>query len=143
MTRLLSKPVSVRSATSIIVSATGLVVVIGGVLVRFVDHDHFPNVWLGMWWALQTATTVGYGDVVPENVTGRIVGAVLMLQGLAFLAIVTAAITSTFVARAQRELAKGEDVEDEQAARHVDDRFDDQAARLDRLEALLARDADA
>ena len=49
--------------------------VASGVLIRFVDHHDFPNVWLGMWWALQTVTTVGYGDVVPTQLAGRIVGA--------------------------------------------------------------------
>ena len=42
---------------------------------RFLDHSEYSNVWVGMWWALQTVTTVGYGDVTPEHVSGRIVGA--------------------------------------------------------------------
>ena len=60
---------------------------------------------MGMWWAIQTVTTVGYGDVTPKAVAGRIVGTFVMLEGIAFLAIITAAITSTFVARAGREYA--------------------------------------
>ena len=52
-----------------------------------------------MWFALQTVTTVGYGDVTPGR-SRQLVAALIMLEGIAFLAIVTAAITSTFVARA-------------------------------------------
>ena len=32
---------------------------------RLVDPHTFDNIWLGMWWAIQTVATVGYGDVVP------------------------------------------------------------------------------
>ncbi len=59
--------------------------------------------WVGMWWALQTVTTVGYGDVTPAHVSGRIVGSVVLLYGIGFLTITIAAITSTFVTRAERE----------------------------------------
>lgn len=59
-----------------------------------------------MWWSLQTVTTVGYGDVAPSQLSGRLVGAVVMLEGIAFIAIVTAVITSSFVARAGQERAK-------------------------------------
>jgi voltage-gated potassium channel len=57
-----------------------------------------------MWWALQTVTTVGYGDVTPTHFGGRLVGAAVMLEGTAFIAIVTAVITSTFIARATKEV---------------------------------------
>ncbi len=60
---------------------------------------------VGMWWALETVTTVGYGDVTPRNVSGRIIASVVMLEGIAFLAIITAVITSTFVSRASAEYA--------------------------------------
>ena len=46
----------------------------------------------------QTVTTVGYGDVTPQRIEGRIVAAVIMLEGVAFLSIVIAAIIATIVA---------------------------------------------
>ena len=46
-----------------------------------------------MWWAMQTVTTVGYGDVTPRHTSGRIVAVFVMLEGIAFLTIVIAAIT--------------------------------------------------
>ena len=73
MSRFLREPPSVRTAASVIVTATTVVVVGGGALMRVLDPDEYSNIWVGMWWALQTVTTVGYGDVTPHNPSGRIV----------------------------------------------------------------------
>ena len=101
--RFSRQPPSVRNAAGVIVIATAVVVVGAGVLITLIDHDEYPTVGVGLWWALQTVTTVGYGDVAPKHVSGRLVGAAVMLEGIAFIAIITAVITSTFVARATRE----------------------------------------
>jgi voltage-gated potassium channel len=137
MTRFLREPVSIRGAVGVIVTATAVVVGGGGVAMRLLDHGEYSNIWVGMWWALQTVTTVGYGDVTPEHVPGRVVGAFVMLYGIAFLTITIAAITSTFVARAERErdVAEAQAEQEEQA--RVDARFDDLSGRLDQVEQLL------
>ena len=132
MTKFLREPPSVRGAAGTIVTATAIVVVFGGVLMRVLDRSEYSNIWVGMWWALQTVTTVGYGDVTPHNVSGRIVASFVMLEGIAFLAIVTAAITSTFVARATEEHLSAE-AEDEESD------YDKLAARLDELNGKLDR----
>jgi voltage-gated potassium channel Kch len=139
MSAFMAKPVSVRTAANVIVSATIVIVVLGGVLMRLLDGEEYPNIWKGMWWALQTVTTVGYGDVTPQNTSGRIVAAFVMLEGVAFLTIVVAAITSIFVARERREhdAVHPDAVDSGTAALHG--RFDDLEARLDRLEAMLSR----
>jgi voltage-gated potassium channel len=135
MSRFLREPPSVRTAASVIVTATAIVVVAGGVAMRLLDQDEYPNVWVGMWWAMQTVTTVGYGDVTPAHTSGRIVAAFVMLEGIAFLTIIIAAITSTFVARAAAERqAANEDTDERTEAA-----FDDLRARLDRVEAMLSR----
>jgi voltage-gated potassium channel len=139
MSRLLREPPSVRTAAGVIVTATAIVVVAGGVLMRVLDHDEYSNVWVGMWWALQTVTTVGYGDVTPKHTSGRIVAAFVMLEGIAFLTIIIAAITSTFVARAAEERDEAEKAEEETAEQRIEARLDDVTVRLDRLEALLTR----
>jgi voltage-gated potassium channel Kch len=90
-----------RDAAYLIGSFWAIAVVVFGVLERIVDPQTFSSAWLGMWWALQTVTTVGYGDVVPDQAIGKVIAAFLMLGGLSLLAVITASVTSGFVARAR------------------------------------------
>ena len=134
------EPPTVRLAASAIVTATAGVVVVAGIGIRVLDHKEYPDVWVGMWWAIQTVTTVGYGDVTPAHWSGRLVAVIVMLQGIAFLAILTAAITSLFVARASEELREQHRLEgaDELGPlAHADARFDELERRLERIEAAL------
>ena len=78
-----------------------IAIVVFGVIMRHVDPDSFDTIWDGMWWATQTVTTVGYGDIVPEQAGSQVIGAVLMIAGLSFFAVITGVITSAFVTRAQ------------------------------------------
>jgi voltage-gated potassium channel len=135
MERFMREPPSVRNAAGVIVLATTFVVVGAGILIRLIDSEEYPDIGVGMWWALQTVTTVGYGDVTPTQLGGRLVGAVVMLQGTAFIAIVTAVITSTFVARATRQVEAAR-LEDELSDREqIDKRFDELERKLDLLVA--------
>jgi voltage-gated potassium channel len=88
---------------------------------------------------LQTVTTVGYGDLTPETAIGKILTSIVMLWGVAFLAIITAAITSVFVARAQRERATDLESAAAGAERTVGDRLDQIDAQLQQLRELLER----
>ena len=139
MSRFLRQPVSVRNAASVIVGATLAIVVAGGVAIRILDHHEYSNIWLGMWWALQTVTTVGYGDITPKNTSGRLVGVLMMLQGIAFLTIATAAITSTFVARAEAQRGAKKAAEEQRADDRLNLQLDDLSVRLDRVERLLTK----
>ena len=91
-----------RDAAYLIVAVWLTAVVVFGIVEHLLDDETFPTVWLAMWWALQTVTTVGYGDVVPQNDAGRAIASMLLLGGLALLSVVTATVTSSFVARAER-----------------------------------------
>ena len=139
MARFLREPPTVRGAAGTIVLATAVVVVVGGVVISLFDHHEYSNVWVGMWWAIQTVTTVGYGDVTPADTTGRIIATLVMLQGIAFLAVITAAITSTFVARAAKQFVVEQDEDEMTELRRIEARFDELDRKLDRLEAALGR----
>src|SRR3954469_7649107 len=81
-----------------------------GIVERIVDHKTYPTVWDSWWWAIQTVTTVGYGHPPPQQAAGKVVASILMIGGLAFLSIVTATITSSFIQRRQeRAVAHGDD----------------------------------
>jgi len=139
MSKFLQKPPSVRLAANVIVTATLFIVVVGGVMMRVLDHAEYGSIWLGMWWVLQTVTTVGYGDLTPTSVIGRILTSIVMLWGVAFLAITTAAITSVFVARAQQERTATEEATAADAERTVDARLDKIDAQLQQLRELLEK----
>ena len=139
MTKFMREPPSVRLAASVIVTATSFIVVAGGVLMRVFDHSEYGSVWLGMWWILQTVTTVGYGDYVPNNTVGKLITAFVMLEGIAFLSIVTAGITSVFVARAERERAVRRRCRSRRRTAAVSTRLDRVDAQLAQLHSRAAR----
>ena len=121
-----------RYAAYVIVVLWSVAIVVFGVVEHLVDPETFDSVWLGMWWAMQTVTTVGYGDIVPEQTTGRVMAAFLMLGGLSLLAVVTGVITSAFVTRAEEERRQAE-------ADPVMERLEHVSAQLREIKADLAR----
>jgi voltage-gated potassium channel len=131
--RRLGKSLRPRYAARMIAAIWLGAVIIFGVTVRIVDSETFGSVWLAFWWALQTVTTVGYGDVVPQDTSGKILGAILMLGGLSLLSIITATITSAFVARRQAELLESGDDPVMHQLRQIDARLDGIDAELRRL----------
>ena len=106
---------------------TTVITVAAALLMTVVDRENFPSIGSGLWWAVQTVTTVGYGDDVPTTVGGRLVAATVMLFGIGFLTVITASITSTFVAQSRREVANAATLEQ---FRQIDE-------RLERIEAAL------
>jgi hypothetical protein len=118
-----------RYAAYVIVAFWGLGVIVFGIVERLVDPDTFDNVWLGMWWAIQTVTTVGYGDVVPGSTAGKVIASFMMLGGLSLFAVVTGAITSAFVAQAQKQ----------RAGDPVMQKLDELTDQLKTLQASVAR----
>ncbi len=55
-----------RDAAYVLGAFWAVAVVVFGVLERLVDPKTFHSVWLGMWWAVETVTTAGYGDIIPK-----------------------------------------------------------------------------
>jgi voltage-gated potassium channel len=92
----------IRAVSTVLVIAIVLVL-IAGALERIVEPDTFTSLGLTYWWAVTTVTTVGYGDVVPQDPPGRIVAALLMLTGLALIPTLTSVIVSTLISKHRRE----------------------------------------
>jgi voltage-gated potassium channel len=124
---LVRKPLTPARAGRAIAASTFLVTIACGIVMRVVDSSEFGSFWLGLWWAVQTVTTVGYGDIVPNQTSGRVVAAVLMLTGIGFLTVVTAVITAAFLEPARRRLAEPGHAE-------VIEKLDELSSRLAALE---------
>ena len=129
--RMLARAATPRGAAVVIATVSTSITVGAGLLMTVADHESFPSIGSGLWWAVQTVTTVGYGDHVPANVAGRLVAALVMLVGIGFLTVITAAITSTFVSRSRREQASSS------ATTPTEEQLKQIAGRLERIEAAL------
>lgn len=127
--RFVSKPPTpVRAAVFIAASALA-VSIVGGAIAHWID-DGIPSLWLGIYWAVQTVTTVGYGSPTPTGTSGQVLALLLMLLGTAFVAVITAAVTSVFIERARAIHQAGAEDSDRATLEEI-------RTRLERIEALL------
>lgn len=67
------------------------------------SDNAYHSVWDGLWWAVVTVTTVGYGDFTPKTAAGRLIGVVLMFTGIGLLSVITASFASALVAQSLKE----------------------------------------
>ena len=131
---LLRESFTARRAAGIIAGFAVLITVGGGILERVFDHQEFPTIGRGLWFALQTVTTVGYGDVTPKQSDGRFIAAVVMLTGIGFLAVITASVTASLVESSRRRFAAQSEVDETRRLEEVNE-------RLARIEAALDQPA--
>ncbi len=131
---LLHDSLTARRAAGIIAAFTVVITVAGGFLERFLDHQEYPTIGKGMWFALQTVTTVGYGDVTPKQAVGRFIATVVMLTGIGFLAVVTASVTASLVESSRRRFTAQSEKDDVR-------QFNEITERLARIEAALDQHA--
>ena len=106
---------------------------------RFADSENFPSVGLAMWWALQTVTTVGYGDVVPTTTFGRVLGGIEMVIGVSFIAFLTAGVTSTVIQRAEADARKDDLGQSEQDTQSIIDALLETRQAITNLDSRLDR----
>jgi voltage-gated potassium channel len=143
MDRFAANPASVRNAAYAMIIITVAIVFVGGLIVWVLDRRDFPDLGGALWFTLQTVTTVGYGDTVPTNGIGRLVGAAVMVVGVALIAILTASITSTFVEAAQRRHRASQEAEGHDSIQALREQLDEVIARLDVIQAQVeSRDPD-
>ncbi|OOV88664.1 potassium channel family protein [Oceanospirillum linum] len=114
--------------TTLLVSA--VFVGLSGTLISIIDPA-IDTPWNGIWWALVTITTVGYGDIVPISPAGKLVGAFLILLGIGLFSLLTASFSVYFLSREEEEVA---DKESELLGR-----IDRVEVRLERLEGNISR----
>jgi hypothetical protein len=112
------------SALRYVVVLVLVFVVVAGAAVAMVDSENVGSIEDGIWWALTTVTTAGYGDVVPRSTLGRVVAGVVMLVGIGFFALLTA-VAATFV----KQDEKPEELRLQ---------LEDIVARLERIERSIA-----
>jgi voltage-gated potassium channel len=70
---------------------------------RDVDGSNIKNFGDGLWWAITTVTTVGYGDRFPTTTEGRCLAVGLMIMGISLMGVITASVASWFVKMGQDE----------------------------------------
>ena len=71
--RAVARATTPRGAAIVIATASTVMTVVAGLLVTVLDSETFPSIGSGLWWAVQTVTTVGYGDEIPMSLAGRLV----------------------------------------------------------------------
>jgi voltage-gated potassium channel len=129
---LLAKPITPWRAGRLIAAASLSLTLAGGLAVWLFDSNGVGDFGDSLWWAMQTVTTVGYGDVVPKGTTGRVIGAILMLNGIALISVVTAVVTAALMEEARRRRSTTEGGNVEQVLVRIE-------SRLSRIEASLER----
>lgn len=86
-----------------ILVATAFVVLAAGAMFAYIENR---SLWEGVWYALVTITTVGYGDVTPVSDAGRAFGIVLIVFGVVFFSLVTANISAFLIGSDQERLER-------------------------------------
>jgi voltage-gated potassium channel len=70
---------------------------------RSIEGSNIKNFNDGLWWAVTTVTTVGYGDRYPTTAEGRILAVLLMLTGISLVGVITASVAAWFVKMSQED----------------------------------------
>jgi hypothetical protein len=109
-----------------------------GFVATLIDRDAFPRFADGIWWAVVTLGTVGYGDIVPSTGWGRVFGVVVIILGVTFLSFLMAVVTSYFVTAAQERATRSERDRRQAAERESMALLREIRERLDAIEARLA-----
>ena len=140
----MTRAVASRRIFPFLVLVTVSVALIAGFVATLVDKEDFPTFGDGVWWAIVTTATVGYGDIVPTTPWGRVVGSALIIFGVTFLTFLTAIVTSLFVSTDQEQqkaeenaLREASDAETRAVLLQLDERLAGMDERLAAIEAKL------
>jgi voltage-gated potassium channel len=96
-----------RSELTATVFVSFIVLVVSSTLMYYVERDEqpdaFPNIVAAFWWAICTLTTVGYGDIVPVTVGGKIISSIIAVLGIGLVALPTGILSASFVEKLTRK----------------------------------------
>ena len=133
--RQVTRIANARSVTFGLAATFFVLALAGAIVMRVADAHNFPSLGLAFWWALQTVTTVGYGDHVPATTTGMFLGAIEMMIGIALITLLTAAVTSTVIQRGQTASREEDHAHLEETAQTILAAIAQINDRLDKLES--------
>lgn len=80
-----------------------ITMIFGGIVLQWLETGDISKGNNPFWWAIVTMTTVGYGDFSPETPEGRVFAVLIMFAGITLVSLLTASISSIFVAQKIRE----------------------------------------
>jgi voltage-gated potassium channel len=125
----------------VVTAVSGLVVLAGGTALWFVERGR-PGSTMdswgdALWWSLTTMTTVGYGDHVPATTAGRLIGAGVMVAGVAIIGAVAAVVALAVARRVALEEERAIEAEAETLEQRLEVRLAEIEARLAGLDAFL------
>ena len=87
-----------------------LILILSSSIIYYVETDiqpsEFPNIIASFWWGISTLTTVGYGDVFPVTVLGKLLSGVIAFIGIGLVALPTGIISSGFIEEMQNKKKK-------------------------------------
>ena len=134
----MQKIANARSVTVGLAVTFVLLALVGAVAIWLLDRHDFNSFGSAVWWALQTVTTVGYGDVVPKAGIGRVIGGIEMVLGVSFIAFLTAGVTSTVIQRAAAQADETDRAARERDTKTIVDALAETRTAIRALEQRLA-----
>lgn len=115
-----------------------IVVLIAGLVAAGIDPA-IESPWEGIWWAWVTVTTVGYGDIVPVSLEGRMLGGFLILLGIGLFAMLTASFSALFISQTEEQVEEGIEEEIQVTKTEAMKKLDHIEKRLDKLEENILK----
>jgi len=105
--KTIEKVLYAKKGELFVVAFIGMIVIIVSASLMYVVESHtssaFDSIPDSMWWAVETLTTVGYGDVLPATFVGKILGSVIAITGIAFIALPAGILGAGFIEEFQRQ----------------------------------------
>lgn len=115
-------------------SISVVILVLSALLFSIVEKISLSN---ALWWAITTATTVGYGDISPHTAIGKIIASFLMIGGIGFIGLLTSTITDFFTANSSK--AQNNIEVEETDLKKLTDQIERLTRKVDRLSRQMSR----